>query len=119
MRICIDIDGTLCSLREPHQAYSELEPFTDVADKIKHLKDQGCYIILSATQEEEIFKPTNTYQTKAKQGAVLQEWLDTNGFVYDEIWIGKPDAQVYINDKLLKFGGSWEGLEEKYLKNYL
>ena len=34
MRICIDLDGVICKLKEPGQSYSDLEPVDGAPDKL-------------------------------------------------------------------------------------
>lgn len=118
MRICIDIDGTICSIRQPHESYSEVKAFEGAAEKIKRLKDKGYYIILSTARHMKTCD-SNTGQVIAREGLTLLEWLRDNHFEYDEIWFGKPYAHVYIDDRALKFEGSWQNIHEDLIKNYL
>ncbi|MBA2656499.1 MAG: HAD hydrolase family protein [Tatlockia sp.] len=118
MRICIDIDGTICSIRESHQTYSEVTPLKGAAEKIRELKEKGYYIILSTARHMKSCD-SNVGQVIAREGLTLLEWLKQHDFVYDEIWFGKPYAHVYIDDRALKFDGHWEFLEEEVIKNYL
>ena len=46
MRICIDIDGTICSIRQPQENYSDVIPLEGAAARIRELKEKGHYIIL-------------------------------------------------------------------------
>ncbi|WP_028387786.1 HAD hydrolase family protein [Legionella fairfieldensis] len=118
MRICIDIDGTICTLREPHQTYEEVTPLEGAAKKIKALKDKGYYIILNTARHMKTCD-SNVGQVIAREGLTLLEWLKKHDFVFDEIWFGKPYAHVYIDDRALKFEGSWDLIEENVIKNYL
>lgn len=111
MRICIDIDGTICSLREPHQSYHEVSPLAGAAKKIKTLKENGHYIILSTARHMKTCE-ANIGKVVAREGLTLLEWLNKHEFIYDEIWFGKPYAHVYLDDKALKFEGSWADIEE-------
>jgi capsule biosynthesis phosphatase len=118
MRICIDIDGTICALRKMEQSYSEVTPLKGAAEKIKQLKDKGYYIILSTARHMRTCE-SNIGQVVAREGLTLLDWLKKYGFVYDELWFGKPYAHVYIDDKAIKFDGSWEHIEEAFLKETL
>lgn len=117
MRICIDIDGTICHLRQPNENYSELKPIKGAVNKIKALKDKGHYIILATARHMKTCEG-NEGKVIAKQGLTLLTWLKDYGFLYDEIWFGKPYAEIYIDDKGFKFEGCWDQIDEKILLEY-
>jgi capsule biosynthesis phosphatase len=112
MRICIDIDGTLCPVRQPHETYDELKPFAGAADALQSLKTKGAYIILHTARHMKTCNG-NVGQVIAKQGKILIDWLARHNFKYDELLFGKPDADVYIDDKAVKYEGSWEDILKK------
>ncbi|MDP3269987.1 MAG: HAD hydrolase family protein [Legionella sp.] len=118
MRICIDIDGTICNIREPHEAYCDVRPLEGAAEKIKQFKDKGHYIILCTARHMKTCE-SNVGMVIARQGLTLLEWLKKHDFVYDEIWFGKPYAHVYIDDRALKFEGLWSDVQESNLNEYL
>lgn len=106
MRICIDIDGTICELRKPSQSYKDIKPIEEAAEKIRQLKAQGHYIILCTARHMKTCDG-NVGKVIALQGYTLIKWLEQHSFEYDELLFGKPYADVYIDDKALEFGGSW------------
>jgi capsule biosynthesis phosphatase len=105
MRICIDLDGVICRLKEPGQNYADLQPVTGAVDKLRQLKAAGHYIILCTARHMKTCEG-NVGQVVARQGAVTLEWIARHGIAYDEIHFGKPHAQVYIDDNALRFE-SW------------
>ena len=116
IKICIDIDGTICELRKPDQSYDELKPLEGAASKIRELREKGAYIIFCTARHMETCD-SNVGKVIARQGQTLLKWLDLHGFMYDELWFGKPNADVYIDDKALKFDGSWALTTENLMKN--
>ncbi len=114
MRICIDIDGTICELRKSDQNYSDLKPVEGAVDKISLLRKQGHYIILCTARHMKTCD-SNVGKVIALQAQVLIEWLKNQGFLYDELWFGKPYADIYIDDKAHKFEGSWEKVYNKII----
>ncbi len=106
MRICIDLDGVICQLRcDGAQAYSDLAPMLGAVEKINSLKEQGHYIIIYSARR------MKTHQ--ANLGAVIAdigfdtiEWLKKYNVAYDEIYFGKPWADIYIDDNAYRFD-SW------------
>jgi capsule biosynthesis phosphatase len=108
MRICIDLDGVICRLREPGQQYAELEPVPGALEKLRELKAAGHYLILWTARHMKTCEG-NVGQAVARQGAVTLEWLKRHDVQYDEIHFGKPHAQVYIDDNALRFE-SWDSI---------
>ena len=106
MRICIDLDGVICELKTEGQNYSELSPVPGAGDSIKKLRLAGHYIILHTARH---MKTThaNLGLVIAKQGLNTLEWLKKHEIEYDEIYFGKPYADVYIDDNAFKFE-SWD-----------
>jgi capsule biosynthesis phosphatase len=114
MRICIDIDGTICHLRKFDENYKDLQPIENAAEKIQQLKLQGHYIILYTARHMRTCQG-NVGKVIALQAHTLIEWLRRHGFAYDELIFGKPDADVYIDDKAMEFKSSWDNTYEKLL----
>ena len=108
MRICIDIDDVLCQLRKPDESYGELLPIQDAAESLELLRLQGHYVILFTARHMKSMN-SNLGLVVAKQGQVTLDWLRIHGFVYDEIYFGKPYADVYTDDLALRFT-SWENI---------
>ena len=46
MRICIDLDGVVCRLKQPGQSYAQLDPMPQAVQRLRSLKAAGHYIIL-------------------------------------------------------------------------
>jgi len=108
MRICIDLDGVVCQLREPGQSYADLEPVPGAVEKLRQLKAAGHYLILCTARHMKTCEG-NVGQVLARQGAVTLDWLARHKIEYDEIHFGKPHAQVYIDDNALRFE-SWSSI---------
>ncbi len=106
MRICIDIDGVICRLREPEQQYADLEPVPGAIEKLRQLKAAGHTIILFTARHMKTCGG-NVGMAVARQGVVTLDWLKRHDIEYDEIHFGKPHAQVYIDDNAVRFE-SWE-----------
>lgn len=102
----IDIDGTISELKKSGQTYSDLRTNANAISKIKALKEAGHYIILQTARH---MKTCNGDQGQviAKIGKQTLDWLAANEITYDEIYFGKPYADVYIDDLAYKFT-SWD-----------
>jgi len=106
MRLAIDIDGTICSFRKEGQTYADVEPLPGAIEKLQQFKKNGHYIILLTARH---MKTTggNVGLVVARQGKTLLDWLARHNIPYDEIWFGKPQADVYIDDNGFRFQ-SWD-----------
>lgn len=109
MRYCFDIDGTIAELRQKGETYRDVKPKEGAVEFLNKLNQEGHYIILYTARNMETFL-CNLGKINAVQGPILYEWLDKYEIPYDEIYFGKPSADVYIDDKGLKFE-SWKDLK--------
>ena len=48
-------------------------------------------------------------------GKITLDWLDRNGIEYDEIFFGKPNGDVLIDDRAIRFE-DWSKIDEKALE---
>src|SRR5438045_3816439 len=106
MKICIDVDGVICELRKPEQTYGDLAPLPGAVEKMTALKQAGHYLILCTARHMATCN-SNIGLVVARQGKTLLDWLAENNIPYDEIWFGKPHADVYLDDNGLRFNG-WD-----------
>jgi len=91
MIYCFDIDDTICKTKGLN--YEEAEPIKSRISKINNLYDQGNTII---------FFTARGYVTKIDWKKLTQKQLKEWGVKYHELILGKPHADVYIDDKGIK-----------------
>lgn len=115
MRIVIDLDGTICPIRQDPQQYSELLPLDGAVERIQALKDAGHYIIISTARNMATCN-SNTGRVLKNVGKVTLDWLEKFNIQYDEIFFGKPNADIYIDDRAFRFE-KWEDIDETTLKS--
>ena len=89
MRICIDIDGVLAE-GDSWPYYATCLQVKGAAASIQELLAAGHYIVLHTSRFEE-------------DRAVTRKWLRDHQILYDQLIMDKPFADVYIDDKGLKF----------------
>lgn len=111
MRICFDIDGTICELKSYIGSYEKVRPLPGVVELMKKLHDQGHVIILHTARHMKTCNG-NVGLVLAKQGSTLFDWLLKYEIPYDEIYFGKPYADIYIDDNCLRFNGNWKELAD-------
>lgn len=102
MRICVDLDGVVCALKTEGQTYSDVAPIPGAIEKLCELKNSGHYIILHTARH---MKTCNGNQSlvMARVGKVTLDWLAKYEVPYDEIFFGKPWAEIYLDDNALRF----------------
>lgn len=116
MRICIDIDGTICQTRKPHETYLSVQPVINAVRALVELKKNDHYIILYTARHMATCNH-NIGQVLARQGKNLFMWLDLHNVPYDEIIFGKPLADIYIDDKAYRFNDDWNKTIKEINKN--
>lgn len=106
MRICIDLDGVICQLRQPGMSYADVTPVPGAVEKLRALRAAGHTIILFTARHMKTCNG-NVALAVARIGRLTLDWLARHGVDYDEIHFGKPWADVYIDDNALRFQ-SWD-----------
>lgn len=106
MRICFDIDGTICELKKYIGSYEAVRPLPGIVKLMRKLKSEGHTIILHTARHMKTCHG-NVGLVVAKQGDTLLNWLKKNDIPYDEVYFGKPHADIYIDDNCKRFEGNW------------
>lgn len=106
MRICIDIDGTICELKNYIGSYDKVLPLPGVRAFIKKMRRDGHTVILYTARHMKTCHG-NVGMVVALQAETLFAWLRKYEIEYDEVCFGKPHADVYIDDNAFKFNGNW------------
>jgi capsule biosynthesis phosphatase len=117
MRIVIDLDGTICEIKSPGGSYADLKALPGAAEKIAEMRAHGHYIIIQ-TARNMATCDSNVGKVMKNVGLVTLEWLHKHAIQYDEIYFGKPNAHVYIDDRALKFS-AWDELSEEKLNKLM
>ena len=105
MRYCVDIDGTICSPTVGRD-YHKAEPWKDRIKVLNKLYDEGNYIIYFTARAMGRFAdlPHSVASVKAKEVLydLTKQQLDDWGVKYNELIMGKPHADYFIDDKGVK-----------------
>lgn len=111
MRICFDIDGTICEYRSIGGDYASVRPLPHAVAFIQARKAEGHTIILQTARHMKTCHG-NVGLAVARQGEVLHRWLAAHQIPYDELVYGKPHADLYIDDNAIQFEGNWQAFEQ-------
>lgn len=114
LRICIDLDGTICTIRQENETYADVRVKPGAAEMIKKLHDAGHTIVIN-TARNMGSTGHNVGRALKNVGKITLEWLDKNGIIYDEIFFGKPNADITIDDRVVRFQDNWSDMTEEFL----
>ena len=102
--LVVDIDGTLCPIKEKEQNYADLKPCAGMVDQLRAYREQGAKIVLSTSRNMNSYDG-NLGLINVHTAKVLLKWLDDWDIPYDEILYGKPWAGkrgIYVDDRTVR-----------------
>lgn len=114
LRICIDLDGTICEIRQDPQTYADVKVKEGAREMIHNLRAAGHTVIIN-TARNMGSTGHNVGKALKNVGKITFEWLDKNGIEYDEIFFGKPNADITIDDRVVRFEDNWSEMTEERL----
>jgi len=113
MKICVDLDGTICENTSPGVSYADVKPLPGAVDTLEELKQRGYYIVIFTARNMRTCN-NNIGRVIARQGKLIFDWLEKYGVPYDELLFGKPHVDYFIDDKGIKFT-NWADVKEQLL----
>lgn len=102
--LVVDIDGTLCGIRNSDQSYADLKPRQEMLVKLAEYQQKGYRILLFTARNMNTYK-NNLGLINKNTAPVLLEWLEKWEVPYDEILFGKPWPKkrgFYIDDRTVR-----------------
>ncbi|MCK1986500.1 acylneuraminate cytidylyltransferase family protein [Lysinibacillus fusiformis] len=90
-RFVFDIDGVIAELNS-NLSYQESQPNERLIKEVNKLYEEGHYIVLFTARG---------YVTKIDWREITEKQLENWGLRYHELHFGKPNADYYIDDKML------------------
>ena len=109
IRLSIDLDCVIANFKEDGQTYFEVKPIPGAKEKIKSLRKKGHYIIINTARHMKTCDGNQSLVIK-RIGKMTLDWLDKYEIEYDEIYFGKPYADVYIDDNAFRFT-NWDEIK--------
>jgi len=98
MKYVVDIDGTICT--NTFGDYEKAEPFVERIKIINDLHDQGHEIWYFTARGMSKNPPPS--KACAEWYSLTKKQLDQWGCKYDHLYMGKPSADYYIDDKAIQ-----------------
>lgn len=97
--LCLDFDGVIHP-NEPHDAALAREPIEGAKQGVAELRKLARVVIQSARA------------TSPEGREAIASYLNSHGIDVDEVTGEKPVAKLYVDDRGLRFNGSWPALIE-------
>ena len=111
MRYVFDLDGTLCTQTDGD--YTRALPLVKRIEVVNKLFEEGNHISIHTARGMSRYK--NDRSLAEEQFRKLTEnQLKSWGVKYHEIFLGKPAADVYIDDKAMKDNDYFEANREQF-----
>ena len=99
-RICFDLDNTLVTFPKKKDDYTTVEPIIKNINFLKYVKTFGHTIIIYTARRMKTYKG-NVGEVLCDIGKITFDTLYKFNIPFDEIYFGKPHADVYIDDLAL------------------
>lgn len=96
-RYCFDLDNTLVTFPKCPGDYTSVEPIEKNINLLRYLKRFGHTIIIYTARRMKTHKG-NLGKLLKDIAKITFDTLDIFNIPYDEIYFGKPEADVYIDD---------------------
>lgn len=109
MKICIDLDGVICRLKKEGESYQDLVPVEGAPEKLRALKEAGHYIIINTARHMKTCQG-NLGMVGSRIALITLKWLEKYEIPHDEVYFGKPHADIYIDDNAFRFS-NWEEID--------
>lgn len=109
MRVMFDLDGTLCS--RTFGKYEKAEPFKDMVELVNDLYNDDHYIIIRTARGMGKFSG-DASKAYNEWFALTQKQLQAWGICYHELQLGKPEADLYVDDRAFRVRADGTSTEE-------
>ncbi|MGM1050637.1 MAG: capsular biosynthesis protein [Bacillota bacterium] len=106
MKVVVDLDGTICTLKKNGESYNDVIPLPGAIETLNWLHREGHKIIIYTARNMRTCDG-NVGRVIKNVGKITIDWLEKYNIPYDEIVFGKPDGDIYIDDKGFQFM-NWE-----------
>ncbi len=110
-RICVDLDGTICTLQNKTGDYGAAKPLPGAIETINRWYDEGHHIIIFTARRMRTCDG-DVAKVVEMVGDITKKWLADHGVKHHELIFGKPYAHVYIDDLALPYKGDWRQVDE-------
>ena len=102
--LVVDVDGTLCDVKQDGESYDDLTPRREMLAKLREYQGRGYRICLFSSRNMRTYGGAIGLINKHTAPQMLR-WLEKWDVPYDEIIFGKPwprEKGFYIDDRAIR-----------------
>lgn len=102
--LVVDVDGTLCPIKGPGQAYKDLQPEPLMLARLQEMATDGWRIVIHSARGMRSHDG-NSGQINAHVLPTLIDWLTRHDVPFHEVHVAKPwpgDNGFYIDDRSVR-----------------
>lgn len=102
--LIVDLDGTICPVKNSGETYSDLIPYHDVVERLKDWRSEGFKIVIHTARNMRTYEG-NLGLINVHTSRMTMDWLDKWEIPYDEILFGKPwpgHEGYYVDDRAIR-----------------
>lgn len=102
--LVVDIDGTLCPIKQSGESYADMIPEPQMLAKLRALHAEGWVIILHSSRGMRS-NDGNPGKVTKNVGPTLLNWLAEHDIPFDELHLAKPwpgHQGFYIDDRAVR-----------------
>jgi hypothetical protein len=111
MKIALDFDGVIHEYSKGWNGGAIYDPpVKGTKEALEALKAAGHHIMIFTTRTNTTFRKKD----EPDQKLLIEEYMKKHELPYDKIWtFGKPMADIFIDDRAIKFEGNWQETVEQ------
>lgn len=106
---CIDFDGTLYPFGE---LFSYDKPNDGAVECVRKLEQEGWKIVILTSRLSSVWLDHES-ESRSEQWDYIAHLLDRDGIPYHAITAEKVPAEVYIDDKAIRYEDDWDDIYRK------
>ena len=102
--IYMDLDGTLCPIKNENQRYEDLPPDNAVVESLRAARTEGYRVVIFSARNMRTFDGDLSRIT-TETGPVVMTWLNKHKIPYDGLLLGKPwpgPRGFYVDDRTVR-----------------
>jgi len=107
---CFDLDNTLCDT--VNSQYEKSKPKKNAIKTVNYLFEKGHTIKINTARY--MGRSNDNLKDKKKLHIKISKQLNKFGIKYHKLFISKPAADIYIDDKAYGYNKSWVKKFRKY-----
>lgn len=114
MNIYIDFDHTISPNGYSYKRQDlSIPPFPGCIETIQKIKSLGHKIFIFSCRANKEVVGNDIVEMKTKE---MEDYLKEHNIPYDTVFHDKPDYDVVIDDKAIRFSNNWNDIQKLFIK---